>query len=59
MEYQKECVAFKPWGPKTSYIGVLKVCITARGFGFFVQLDNGYFFAKMQCLFGRPARQDL
>lgn len=40
MEYQKECVVFKPWSPKISGVGGLKVCMTAYGFSFFVYLDN-------------------
>lgn len=46
MEYQKECVVFKPWGPKPSCVGVLKVRVMACSFSF-VYLDNGYFFAEM------------
>lgn len=49
---------FKPRGPKASCVGVLKAHMVAGSFSFFVCLDGGYF-AKMQCLFGRPARQDL
>lgn len=55
MQYHKVCVAFKPWGPKASYVGVLKACMIACGFSFFLYLDGEYF-AKMQCLFGRPSR---